>query len=139
MLSTAADAAAYGTYKLAKRGTDLAAAATGKLAKRGPEVPGGAGTGFSGRRGFELRNSPLQPVRNPPTTINGRSFLGHALDQMQNRGIPPSVVENAIRTGRQAADPIPGRIRHYDPINNVTVITDDGTVVTTFFGKRQKK
>ncbi|MCB1740732.1 MAG: RHS repeat-associated core domain-containing protein, partial [Gammaproteobacteria bacterium] len=53
----------------------------------------GAATGFKGSKGFELKNAPYQTVRNEATTINGRDFSGHALDQMQNRGIMPSVVE----------------------------------------------
>ena len=74
---------------------------------------------------------------NPDTTISGRNFNGHAIDQMQGRGVPPSVVENTIQTGMQSPDPIVGRIRHYDQVNNITVITESsGTVVTVITGKR---
>jgi len=56
---------------------------------------------------------------------------------MQGRGVPPSAVENTIRTGTPTPDPLPGRIRHYDSVNNLTVITEsDGTVVTVITGKR---
>jgi hypothetical protein len=58
---------------------------------------------------------------------------------MQTRGIPPSVVENTIQHG------VPGRPQpvgsgttsHYDPVNNITVITDtaSGRVVTVFPGR----
>jgi uncharacterized protein RhaS with RHS repeats len=42
-------------------------------------------------------------VRNTPTTINGRVYTGHALDQMQARGLVPSVVEAAIAQGARSA------------------------------------
>jgi hypothetical protein len=41
--------------------------------------------------------------QNLPTVINGRSYTGHALDQMQGRGLMPSVVEDTISTGVQSA------------------------------------
>lgn len=41
--------------------------------------------------------------QNLPTVINGRNYTGHALDQMQGRGLMPSVVENTISTGVQSA------------------------------------
>lgn len=71
---------------------------------------------------------------NSPTEIGGRSYGGHALDQMQGRGIPPSAVEDAIANG-QAASQTGGRIAHYSPENNITVITENGKVVTATYGK----
>ncbi len=44
----------------------------------------------------------VRPGTNLPTTINGRTYTGHALDQMQGRGLVPSVVEDAIATGVQS-------------------------------------
>jgi hypothetical protein len=84
------------------------------------------------------RGSPINvPGVNPPTKIGGRDYTGHAVDQMQGRGVPPSVVEDAIQNGEKSPDPIPGRTRNYSPENNVTVITDsDGTVVTVINGRR---
>ena len=74
---------------------------------------------------------------NPDAIISERDYGGHAIDQMQGRGVPPSVVENTIRTGTTSLDLIPGRIRHYDSANNMTVITEsDGTVVTVITGRR---
>jgi hypothetical protein len=98
-------------------------------------APRGNG-GFSGHRGFELGNHPLQPVRNSPTTIGQRQFAGHALDQMQNRGIPPSVVENTIQHGVPFPGNRPGTQGFYDPVNRVRVIinSDNGTVVTVMHG-----
>ena len=45
--------------------------------------------------------SPLEvPKRtNVPTTIEGQTYTGHAIDQMQGRGFVPSVVEDTIKTG----------------------------------------
>jgi RHS repeat-associated protein len=52
-----------------------------------------------GRRGFELHNYPKETARNQRTEIFGRTFTRHALDQMQNRGITPSVVRDIIQNG----------------------------------------
>ncbi|MFV2070986.1 MAG: polymorphic toxin-type HINT domain-containing protein, partial [Pirellulales bacterium] len=100
------------------------------------KAPKTGATGFSGRRGFELGNHPLQPVRNAPTTINGRRFSGHALDQMQNRGIPPSVVRNAIENGRPFAGNRPNTQGFFDPVNRIRVIinSETGNVVTVIPG-----
>jgi len=45
----------------------------------------GNATGVLGRSGEPLVNAAIQPLRNQATTISGRQFTGHALDQMQNR------------------------------------------------------
>ncbi len=76
---------------------------------------------------------------NQPTTIGGRAFTGHAIDQTQARGILPSVVENTIQHG------VPGRPQpvgsgtasYFDSVNNITVIADtaSGRVVTVFPGQ----
>lgn len=74
---------------------------------------------------------------NVESIIGGRQFGGHALDQMQGRGVMPSAVENTVRVGRASPDPIPGRIRYYDPINKLTVVTESsGRVITVITGKR---
>ncbi len=74
---------------------------------------------------------------NPPSNIGGRDYSGHALDRMQGRGITPSVVENIIQSGQQITGKIPGTTGHYDPVNNVTVITNtaSGRVVTVAPGQ----
>ena len=88
-----------------------------------------------GRRGNPLI---IKPGTNSPAIIFGRIFTGHALDQMQGRGVPPSAVENTIQHGVKTPDPIPGRTRHYDLINDLTVITDTvkGTVISVITGER---
>jgi RHS repeat-associated protein len=40
---------------------------------------------------------------NAPTAIGGRRYTGHALDQMQGRGLTPSVVEDTITNGARSA------------------------------------
>ncbi|WP_353928955.1 hypothetical protein WJM97_11505 [Okeanomitos corallinicola TIOX110] len=77
------------------------------------------------------------PGTNTPTTIGGREYSGHALDQIQGRGLTPSVVENTIQSGQQIPGKIPGTTAYYDSINNVTVITDtaSGRVVTDAPGR----
>lgn len=55
---------------------------------------------------------------------------------MQNRGLVPSVVENAIAIGRKSSNKIPGRIQYYDSLNKITVVTEhSGNVVTVLHGE----
>ena len=91
----------------------------------------------SGRKRFQLDNPPYQPARNSPSVINGRSYSGHALDQMQNRGITPSMVERARENGIPSPGKMPKTEQYYDPVNNLSVIinTDTENVVTTRFGR----
>lgn len=93
-------------------------------------------TGFKGRKGHELKNSAYQKTRNSDGVISGREYSGHALDQMQNRGIMSSSVENAVKFGKRSADPIPGRVRYVDMENKVTVITENEKVITVMRGAR---
>ncbi|WP_176358083.1 hypothetical protein [Mycobacterium persicum] len=60
-----------------------------------PHAPSPDPSTPTGQRGGPMD---VRPGTNAPTTIDGRSFSGHALDQMQGRGIPVSVVENALQT-----------------------------------------
>ncbi|MFM6071572.1 MAG: DUF4258 domain-containing protein, partial [Dolichospermum sp.] len=87
-----------------------------------------------GRKGSPID---IYPGTNKPTTIRGREYSGHALDQIQGRGLTPSVVENTIQSGQVIPGKIPGTTAHYDSINNVTVITDtaSGRVVTAAPGR----
>lgn len=80
------------------------------------------------------KNPSYQPVRNEDAVIAGRHFSKHAIDRMQDRGILPSVVENAISNGK----PTPSRggtTIHYDATNKVSVVTNkSGGVVTVTYG-----
>lgn len=40
---------------------------------------------------------------NSPAEIGGRSYGGHALDEMQSEGFMPSLVDDAISDGQQSA------------------------------------
>jgi hypothetical protein len=90
------------------------------------------GTGPMGRRGTPIGNHPAQNPLNSSTIINGRTYTGHALDQTQNRGITPSVVENAINTGRRVSGKLPGTTEIIDNTNNISVVIDSetGRVIT---------
>lgn len=89
-----------------------------------------------GCKGWELQNPKYQPCRNQPTLINGRKYSGHALDQIQNRGLMPSVVENTIKNGERFVGYKSGTTASYDPINNLTVIFENNneSVVTVTHG-----
>jgi len=82
------------------------------------------------------RGSPLNVPRgtNGPASIGGRSYGGHALDEMQSEGLTPSVVDDAIVHGQVSVGGS-GRVAYYSPGNNITVITEsDGKIVTVTSG-----
>jgi RHS repeat-associated protein len=80
------------------------------------------------------KNMVCQPVRNQATNISNRSYSGHSLDRMQDRGIVPSVVQNTIDNG-VATPSRGGTTVYYDAMNNVSVVTNaQGTVVTVSYG-----
>ncbi|MFH8679520.1 hypothetical protein [Streptomyces lydicus] len=75
-------------------------------------------------------------AKNVPATINGRSYTGHALDRMQQRGYMPSVVEDTVRNGEAVPGKIPNTTAHYNRAENMTVVTntETGRVVTVSGG-----
>lgn len=85
--------------------------------------------------------SPLQavngPSRNEPGVLGNTPYSGHALDQMQIRGIPPSVTQQAIQDGDPSLGNATGTTKYYDSSNNMSVIQDDATetVITVRPGK----
>ena len=109
-----------------------------------PRTPVGRSAGEGNRStadpGPKVRNqwpNPNYPApRNSPTTINGRDYSGHAIDRMQERGYVPSVVENAIRTGKPTAGQTAGETVFIDTVNNLRVVVDSATgrVVTIIPG-----
>jgi len=126
---TAGEWAAYagGAAGLGK----LVLGAVRKLATKGADEA----TGFLGSKRLQLKNADFQKVRNSPTNINGRDFSGHALDQMQNRGFTPTVVENAIQTGTRVAGNTSGTSVFVDSVNKIRVVTNEaGRVVTVIPG-----
>jgi hypothetical protein len=95
--------------------------------------PGGGGvdnaTHASTRTG--RRGNPIDVARgtNAPATIGERRYTGHALDQMQGRGLTPTVVENAIEHGAREAGNRTGTFVH--TFDNVQVVVNGaGDVVT---------
>ena len=90
-----------------------------------------------GKKGTDQLFLPIS--RHTPTNILGRKYTGHAIDRMQERGIPPTVVEHTIKYGTKVTDQTPSKFIHYDKINNLSVITNSkGDVITTSFGKLGK-
>lgn len=85
-----------------------------------------------GRLGNPMQVPGPQNIR---TTISGREFSGHALDQMQGRGFMPSVVENTVQRGTTFPTGS-GTTGYFDSVNRVRVITDtaSGRVVTVIPG-----
>jgi len=100
---------------------------------------GNRGTGASGSRGDPLAQPGFQPSRNKATTIGNREYTGHALDQMQNRGLTPTVVEDTI-SSRNYVGPgnRPNTKIYYSPENGVRIVTNDqGHVVTVITAPRK--
>jgi hypothetical protein len=72
----------------------------------------------------------VKPGTNTPTTIGDREYTGHALDQGQGRGVPPSAIEDAIQNGKPSPGNRPGTTVHVGA-NGVTVVTGErGQVIT---------
>jgi hypothetical protein len=74
---------------------------------------------------------------NARTVIDGREYSGHALDRMQEQGLTPSIVENAIRYGITGAGRSAGTTVYVDRINRISVVLDNesGRVVTVDWGQ----
>jgi len=78
---------------------------------------------------------PLEKYNNAPGQIDGVEFSDHGLDRLMERGIPPSAVKEAISHGVKTPGNVAGRIAHYDAKNNLTIITENGRIVTARYGK----
>ncbi|GFM77208.1 sugar-binding protein [Pseudomonas cichorii] len=76
--------------------------------------------------------------RNPPGTIDGRNYSGHAFDRMQERGYTPSVIESTIKNGTSAPGNKPNTTVYTDNSNKVNVVVNsqNGTVITVIPGVR---
>jgi len=66
--------------------------------------------------------------------IGGRLYSGHALDQMQGRGVPPSAVEDAIANGQTSPGNQPGTMA-YAGKNGIFVVTGSRGQVITVINK----
>jgi hypothetical protein len=129
-------------YKRAKRGIKrflrdngiIAPAPTSNIHLNESDVPVSSdgsdkdGSTPTGRRGNPMD---VEPGTNEPGEIDGRKYTGHALDQGQGRGIPPSAVEDAIQNGEQGSGNREGTNTHTSKENKIKVVTNDkGDVIT---------
>jgi RHS repeat-associated protein len=81
-----------------------------------------------GRRG---QPTIMPPGTNQPAMIGNRLFTGHALDQMQSRGITPSVVLNTLETVKPTSGNTAGSLVFDDSNNGVrVVINPNGSIKT---------
>ena len=129
---------AYGGYGLLRTGVKLMTLPT-RAAFSIESMLGCAvnrGESFAGCRRLQFKPTQYQPARQTPELINGRLYRGHALDQMQNRGIMHSTVENAIKTGRKSPGLKPGTSTFHDSINEVTVVLNENDQVITVYYDR---
>lgn len=90
---------------------------------------------LAGSKRAPLDYAPYQKIRNDPAIIYGRKYTGDALDRMQDRGLMPSVIENAIQKNIVMPNKVMGRMQFYDGINNISVVTENGEVVTILHGR----
>ena len=84
------------------------------------------------------RGNPIEvkPGINRPARLGGRIYSGHAIDQMQGRGVPPSAVEDAIQNGQASPGNNPGETTYVSP-NGVKVVTGaDGQIITVITVRR---
>lgn len=98
----------------------------------GEEEGAGAAAGeeTAARTPVGTRGSPLwvAPGTNADRAIDGISYSGHALDEMQSEGITPSVVKDAIENGSKVPS-YGDRMAHFG--DGVKVVTDRTRKVIT--------
>jgi RHS repeat-associated protein len=107
-----------GLYNIFNEQDDSAAPKSGG-GEKDPSTP-------TGRRGSPMD---VRDGTNQEGEIGGREYSGHALDQMQGRGVPPSAVEGAIQHGEKSPGNKPGRTVHTAQ-DGLTVVTEGGRVIT---------
>ena len=131
------------TYEGAKRGVDQSLIGLGPGrggVLRAPRLSEPPASSFMGSSQLNLDRAPYQPDRNAPGELRGVPYSGHALDQMQDRGLPPIVADQAIQRGI----PSPGKefykIEFYDPVNGVILVRNryTGNVITVMRSRRGK-
>jgi hypothetical protein len=76
---------------------------------------------------------------NVDTSIGGRVYSGHTLDEMQSSGITPRVVEDAIANNKGVPVREPDSVVHDSGVNGVRVILNaKGKVITVTPIERKK-
>ncbi len=83
----------------------------------------------TGRQGSPVE---IEPGTNAPAVIDGRPYSGHAIDRMQGRGIPASVVDDAVRNGTASPGKTPGTTRHRGANGTVVIVGQGGKVITVY-------
>jgi RHS repeat-associated protein len=136
IFDAAVTAAAGVGVSLARGALAAAAADAGETAVEEVAASSEASSPVGSQRSPWSNFDPDGPPINSADTVNGVDYSGHALDQMANRGIPPSVVDNALQTGESFPGNTAAETVHYDPVNNISVVTDtqSGMVVTVRYG-----
>jgi hypothetical protein len=77
---------------------------------------------------------PIPRGTNAPGQVSGRPYSGHAFDQMQARGLTPTVVEDAIANGSKGYGS-DGSIVYYSALNDISVVVSkEGVVITAGYG-----
>jgi hypothetical protein len=79
---------------------------------------------LTGRKGWELKEASFQDRIHTETIIEGNCYSGHAVDQMQRRGIYPSVVKNIIETQVPKVGREVGTLEYFDTENNILIIVN---------------
>jgi RHS repeat-associated protein len=95
------------------------------VAARLESAAGPSATAPVGRLGSELS---VAKGTNQPAVIGGRYFTGHALDQMQGRGIVPSVVDDTITRGAVTAGRGGATVHATEQLR--VIVSSDGRVIT---------
>ena len=116
-------------FTIAVGGIGIDAARAGPAARRATEAVDA--NVVMGRKGSEML---VESGTNVPGVVNGRAYSAHAFDQMQGRGIMPSVVDDTIATGVPAASRGATTV-YYGAGNNISVVVNaEGKVVTVSYG-----
>jgi len=125
--------------ELQKLDQELPGTTAPQVNSNGTITPGNPGFGggppassFVGNSQNQLQAPAGTPPRSSSGSFQGTPFSGHAFDQPQNRGIPPSVAVQAIQSGIASPGNEPGTVKYYDPGNNISFIVNQntGTVIT---------
>ena len=98
----------------------------------------GYSTSWRGSKSCQFQSTIFQQTRNAAARIEGRPYSGHSIDQMQNRGIPFSAVENTISSGRAISSKNDvTKCIYYDHSNDMSVVVNskNGNVITVSHGE----
>jgi len=100
----------------------------GRLTYRPPSPQASTPVFRKGQQGNLLRTF-------QPKVIHGREYSGHAIQRMNERGLTPMAIENAIKNGVSFPNKEMGRVTYYDSLNKISVVTESNKVITVSRGK----